>query len=397
MNASIRPPFRIILRKWLFQLHSWLGLTLGLVLALMGLTGATMSFQDEIQAMLIKPAPLHTGQAALAPVILLERAAEAQPGKAIVRAEIDRDPAIPARISFAAKGAQAKGRKTYLFDQRDGRLLGPLPGAMLFDTVERLHRWLAMPGNGKGSGRIITGSAAIALIFLGLGGLYLRWPSKPRDWRAWLTIPRGRRGRWWWRELHLLLGGVMMAVYLLSALTGLWWSFEWYRNGVQSLLGGERAEKVKAKGQPDFALGWQGFQKATAGHAYDRITLIVPEKGAALRFRALPLGARHNRADDAVVVDGATGKVLATDFYAQRPAGERVMASMFEIHRGAFFGIGGRIVLFLTSLSLPFFAVTGMWFWLARQRSKRKGRARRLIKKAALDLATGSATPEPGG
>lgn len=181
-----------------------------------------------------------------------------------------------------------------------------------------------------------------------------------------------------------------MTVYLLSALTGLWWSFEWYRNGVQSLLGGERAEKVKAKGQPDFALGWKGFEKATSGYAYGRITLIVPEKGAALRFRALPQGARHNRADDAVVVDGATGKVLSADFYARRPAGERVMAGVFEIHRGAFFGMGGRIILFITSLSLPFFAVTGLWFWLARQRSKRKGRARRLVNQAAIDRASAS-------
>ncbi|WP_082349689.1 MULTISPECIES: PepSY domain-containing protein [unclassified Novosphingobium] len=36
---------------------------------------------------------------------------------------------------------------------------------------------------------------------------------------------------------------------------------------------------------------------------------------------------------------------------------------MFEIHRGAFFGRAGQIVLFVTSLGLPFFAITGVWFW----------------------------------
>lgn len=382
MTTVIRPSFRILLRKYLFHLHSWIGLSFGLVLALMGLTGAILSFQEEIEAMLMAPPAAQAGAPLLPPALLLERAAMAQPGKSIARVQIDSDPAAPARISFVekadtGKNGHAKGREILLFDRHDGRLFGPVPAASLFDTVERLHRWLALPGQGKGPGRMITGISAIMLILLALGGLYLRWPSKPLNWRAWLTIPRGRKGRWWWRELHLLLGGLMMVVYLLSALTGLWWSFEWYRGGVQSLLGGEQVEKVKAKGQPDFALGWQAFEVATAGHAYRRITLIAPEKGAALRFRAVPVGARHNRADDAVVVDGATGKVLSSDFAAQRKTGAMVQASMFEIHRGAFFGLIGRIILFATSLSLPFFAVTGLWFWLARQRSLRKGRAKR--------------------
>ena len=90
------------------------------------------------------------------------------------------------------------------------------------------------------------------------------------------------------------------------------------------------------------------------------------------------MAAQHNRADDAVTIDGATGKVLATDFAAQRPSSAVIVASMFEIHRGAFFGLPGRIVLFMTSISLPFFAISGVWFYLARRRMKRKGRARRV-------------------
>ena len=37
-----------MLKKTLFQLHWFFGITAGLVLALMGITGATVSFQDEI-------------------------------------------------------------------------------------------------------------------------------------------------------------------------------------------------------------------------------------------------------------------------------------------------------------------------------------------------------------
>ena len=37
-----------MLKKTLFQLHWFFGISAGLVLALMGITGATVSFQDEI-------------------------------------------------------------------------------------------------------------------------------------------------------------------------------------------------------------------------------------------------------------------------------------------------------------------------------------------------------------
>ena len=60
----------------------------------------------------------------------------------------------------------------------------------------------------------------------------------------------------------------MLIFYLTSALTGLWWSYDWYRGGLQSMLGGERVEKVKAKGKPSFDLAWQGFDRATAGSTY---------------------------------------------------------------------------------------------------------------------------------
>ena len=37
-----------VLKKTLFQLHWFFGISAGLVLALMGITGATVSFEDEI-------------------------------------------------------------------------------------------------------------------------------------------------------------------------------------------------------------------------------------------------------------------------------------------------------------------------------------------------------------
>jgi len=366
MRESTKAP---VTARWLiFQFHWLLGITAGLVLAVMGVTGASMAFQDEIQAALVGHVRLVPGQQALAPAELMQRAVAEHGGK-VVRLLVDHDPTVPARISFSSE--EDEGRDTFLVDRGTGRILGPLPAGALFDTLNHLHRWMTLPGNGNGFGRQITGFAAFSLIYFALSGLYMRWPRRPLNWRAWLVLDGRKTGRNLYRELHAVIGGWVLIFYLTSALTGLWWSYDWYRSGLQTMLGGERVEKVKAKGKPSFDLAWQGFDRATAGSTYERVLMILPRKGAAVQFRALPYGARHNRADDLVSIDGATGKPLSVDRYATRRLGRTILTSMFEIHRGAFFGWPGRIVMFTTSLTMPLFTVTGLLLYLSRRRRKR--------------------------
>ena len=38
-------------------------------------------------------------------------------------------------------------------------------------------------------------------------------------------------------SLHSVVGTWVLLIYLMSALTGLWWSFDWYRNAANTLLG----------------------------------------------------------------------------------------------------------------------------------------------------------------
>ena len=69
-------------KKTLFQLHWFFGITAGLVLALMGITGATVSFQDELLNLLnpsvLKVQKLDSG---VLPPAELVRRVEAREGK----------------------------------------------------------------------------------------------------------------------------------------------------------------------------------------------------------------------------------------------------------------------------------------------------------------------------
>ncbi len=355
------------LRPLLLRIHGWLGISVGILLAVMGVTGATMAFQDEIEAALVGHVAPARGQTALAPDILIARALQQRAG-AIARLEVERDVTIPARLSYAGKGDDT--RQILLVDRTSGRLLGPVPGGAFFETVERVHRWMALPGNGLGIGRQVTGIAVLMLIYLALSGLYLRWPHRPWRWRSWLLLDIGKRRMGLYHELHRVIGGWLLVFYLMSGLTGLWWAFDWYRAGLQAMLGGDRVEHVKARGTISFERAWSGFYVATGGTPYAKVTMIAPRNGTAVQFRALPDGARHNRADDLVTIDGSTGKTMSIDRYATRRFGPALLAAMFEIHRGAFFGLPGRIVMMTTSLTLPLFAVTGALIYFGRRRRR---------------------------
>ncbi|WP_324698786.1 sulfite reductase flavoprotein subunit alpha [Novosphingobium aerophilum] len=393
-------------RQVLFQIHWFLGITAGFVLALMGVTGATLSFENEIMR-LLSPGivTLSPGKGpALSPDEVIARASAQRAGLKVERLTAEHDPEAAWQVQFAAQGKERRGERSYV-DPRSGILLGQPSGTGFFRTVEDLHRWLALPGGGNGIGRQITAFSAISLVFFAISGLYLRWPRRTFDWRAWLVLDLRKSGRNLYRALHAVIGGWVALVYLLSALTGLWWSYDWYRQGVLYALTGKTSreesghgggangkegakEAAKETPVPSLARAWPTVLAAMDGR-YRSISISMPEDGKeTATFRVLLEDARHDRMTDDIKVDLADGKLVKADRYDRRSLGKVITTSMYELHRGAFFGIGGRILLLLTSLTMPLFTVTGLLLYLVRRRKKRS--LREVVEaQPALSAATG--------
>lgn len=366
-------------RQVLFQIHWFLGITAGLVLALMGVTGALMSFENEIQRALSPGIVTLQGAAtpALTPDTVIERA-ETQQGQRVTSLVVSSEPGRAWQVQFEAREKGKRGEHSFI-DPRDGHLLGHANGEGFFRTVEDLHRWLALPGGPRGIGRQITGFSAIALVFFALSGLYLRWPKRALDWRAWFHLDLRMTGRNLYRALHAVIGGWVLLFYLLSALTGLWWSYDWYRQGVLHALTGKstREEESRAGKEPGspqpIDRAWQRFL-TIEGQRFATVSISLPSGDEPVRFRALPIGARHDRMVDDLRIAPADGRIVKADYYASRPLGQVIATSMYELHRGAFFGMIGRIVMLITSLTMPLFTITGLLLYLARRRRKHAGR-----------------------
>lgn len=364
-------------RRVLFQIHWFLGITAGFVLALMGVTGAMMSFEDEIMAALspgvVTVAP--SSAAPLSPDALIAAVARQRGGATVSQLIVQRDSAMAAEVTLTPPKGQRRGEHLFV-DPRTGRILGHATGDGFFRTVMDLHRWLALPGGPDGIGRQITGIAALSLIFFALSGLYLRWPRRPLDWRAWFVIDLRRTGRNLYRALHAVVGGWVLLFYLLSALTGLTWSYDWYRQGARYVLTGKTGPARERAGQdaPVFtrplAPAWDSVMRSD-GARYDRVTITVPRGDAPVVMRVLPRGARFDRMTDELRFDPVSGAVTKADRYARRRAGEVVAGNFYALHTGAFFGLPGRIVMLLAALTMPLFTVTGLLLYLGRRRTKR--------------------------
>nr|WP_283161336.1 sulfite reductase flavoprotein subunit alpha [Xanthomonas nasturtii] len=376
-----------VLKTVLFQLHWLLGITAGLVLSVMGLTGALMSFENEIVRVanpaIAQLAQRHAaGERPLPVDVLLQRLdlapTDAGQKQAVTRLLIDPTGARPSNARLAGKG----GGRVY-FDPYTGEKVAPPRLSAAFAFIEDLHRNLTA---GK-RGQAVTGASALILLFFCASGLYLRWPRRWWSPRTWWVVEWRRQGRSFLWSLHAVFGTWCLLVYLLVALTGLTWSYTWYRDGMAAVLGGEPVlrddRRDRRPATVDFARVQRTLDGIPATH-HAALDLRIPARaGQALNVRFLPDHADHDRALNALDIDAASGAVLRRQDYAARPRGQQLMVSMFALHSGSFFGLPGRIVVMLASLGMSVFFVTGWMLYLDRRRKKRELRAARTLLQGA--------------
>lgn len=389
---------RAAVKATLFQLHSIVGLVLGVVLMLIGVTGAVMSFEDEILASLNAGVTRVEPRTAprLSPDELVARL-QAESYGPVAAITLSRDPAVAVRIRFARKEDRSRPSSLYV-DPYDGRVLGHPVGEEFFATVLKLHRWLLLPGDGKGYGRLITGITAIGLLAMLISGLVLRWPHRPGSLKIWLKPNLRLHGRGFHRSLHSVVGTWVMLIYAVMVLTGLWWSFDWYRAGATWLFarapavaepmkakvsGGKaaRAERSAATAAPQLDRAWAAFVQ-DRGDAYASARLTLPSGGEpTIRIRSWLTEHADGRRDE-FKIDAATGAILSRELYADKTTGERMLSRVLDIHRGNILGVPGKLVFMLAALSMPLFGITGLLLYLSRRRHKRMANAAAMMRLA---------------
>lgn len=389
-----------LLRNALFQVHWFVGITAGIVLGLVGITGALLGFEHEIQDRLNRSVRTVTpaGTMLSAPE-LLARIQQQFPERRIQSLQLEPAHAThAARVTFALahqgdKPAPGRPRGEVRFVDPYTGTVNADPGnrgEQFFRGVMQLHRWLTWGDLGNQAiGKQIVGASTVLCLYLALSGLYLRWPARDANWRIWLQPNFKLSGRAFLWNLHAVIGTWVLAFYVLMSLTGLQWSYDWYRKGLYSLAGvpmparpqgrekGGQPQAQTAKHAPTIDSAWQRFLTATRNERYDTVSITLPRSAEdAVEIRYLASDAPHERALSNIALDPLTGEIRKHERYADKPVGGKLIASIFPLHSGTFFGVPGQVLYLLASLMMPVFTVTGWLLYLRRRRAKAAAQSR---------------------
>ena len=390
------------MKKLWFQLHWFVGITAGTILILIGLTGATLAFREELLD-LINPGVLNV-QVESAPVLAPPQIARAarlpHPEARITGITVYAQPGSTARVTLAPAAGEERGETIYL-NPYTGALLPPLRFDEAFEWVELLHRHLLLP---RDVGRIVLGILAICLLGLALSGLYLRWPHRVFDWRTWLTFDTRLKGRSFLWGLHSVAGTWALAAYVVFTLTGLYWSFDVVRDTVDGWLGTSRPPRMatapkpkgvkppRAAAQAELDATWATFERNAPNW---KMAILRPPERATQPIQILWVAkdAPHVRARGRMSIDQQTGAIVKNEPYKDMTAGARAQSTIYPLHMGTYFGLPGRLFMFFASLALPGFAITGWMLYLNRRRQKRVAQAERARFAAGAGGADGGLDP----
>ena len=180
-------------------IHRWVGLTVGTLGVLLGVTGAILAIDPVQQAW---QAPAAPGDLSVA--TLVERVTRTVPGVEEIRH-------VPsgAIVVFSFAGDQPQA--SYV-DPADGRVLGAWKPSALPRWVKNLHRSLLLGDAGRWGAAGIA--LAMGLVCVSAGVLLLR---RMGGWRRLAARVRGSLAQ----RIHVVTGRVVLAVLCLTSLTAL--------------------------------------------------------------------------------------------------------------------------------------------------------------------------------
>lgn len=402
------------MRKIFRNIHLWLSIPFGILITLICFSGAALVFEKEVMELChrdlyfvkkVEAAPLPMEQ------LMTKVAATLPDSVSVTGVNVSSDPERAYQVTLS------KPRRASMYvDQYTGEVTGKYERAPFFNFMFRMHRWLLDSMKQDGGifwGKMIVGTSTLMFVFVLISGVFVWWPRTRKALKNSLKIVVNKGWRRFWYDLHVA-GGMYTLVFLLAmALTGLTWSFQWYRTGfyktfgveVQPSMGhGNAAANATAKdgkpdGKPEGREGrgersgnrgerpageggrsegrgahrrspyahWEQVyeQLAQANPGYKQIS--VSDGSASVAFNRFG----NQRATDRYKFNPRNGEITETTLYKDLENSGKIRGWIYSVHVGSWGGMLTRILTFIAALIGASLPLTGYYLWI-RKKIKRK-------------------------
>lgn len=346
-------------RTWLRQFHLWCGLSLGLVYALIALSGSVLALQGPLLRALHSELTAHALPTPTQQAAVLER--------------IVRDWSPRGLRSADLPTADLPSWQLY-FDGSVRRYLDPASGDLLLtrtpsnDVLLALRDWHTHLLGGP-TGETLLGVLGWITVLLLLSGVVLWWPRRGKL-KAHLT-PRTQPPARRWLSWHRSLGVLSLPLLFLVTLTG---TLMVYHGGAKQALQVLFADTpaaappapIPVRATPiDWAAVLAAAQHALPGAELRRIALPRADDGR-VNVRAHAAGEWHPVGRSVVWLDPYRARVLSAVDATAEGTGARVGNLLYPLHAGGT-GLFWWALVLVSGLLPPFFLVTGFLYWRARR------------------------------
>lgn len=394
------------MRKIFRNIHLWLSVPFGILITLICFSGAALVFEKEVMELChrelyfvkkVEAAPLPMEQ------LMTKVAATLPDSVSVTGVNISSDPERAYQVTLS------KPRRASMYvDQYTGEIMGKYERAPFFNFMFRMHRWLLDSMKQDGGifwGKMIVGTSTLMFVFVLISGIVIWWPRTRKALKNSLKIVANKGWRRFWYDLHVA-GGMYALVFLLAmALTGLTWSFQWYRTGfyktfgveVQPSMGhgnaaanatakggkreespegrsgrpGNRGEKPEGRGEHSESregrkrspyTNWQQVYEQLAEANPDYKLISVSDGSASV---ALPRFG-NQRGTDRYKFNPRNGEITETTLYKDLDNFGKIRGWIYSVHVGSWGGMLTRILTFIAALVGASLPLTGYYLWIRR-------------------------------
>lgn len=371
------------MKKLFHQLHLWLGLTSGLLVFIIAITGSLYAFKDEITGLSKYHYVEERNENFMLPTQLGKVAEKLLPGKEL----------HALKYNSKAKSAEAifyGYNPTYYFIVYLNPYTGEVQKAKnmekdFFRFIMQGHYYLWLPPH---IGHPLVACSTLVFAIILLTGLVIWIPKnfkalKNRVWFRW------KKGTKWPRinfDLHVV-GGLYVTVFaLIFAITGLVWGFEWFSKTYYTMAGGQKSlaysevlsQKQVADSTPEttepldrvWLLMLREYPQAASIEVHP-----VHSDSAAIAANANQSDGKYWKTDYRYFDQYTLQEIKAKNIYGRfkdADFADKLMRMNYEIHTGAILGLPGKIFTFLMSLFIASFPVTGFIMWWKKRKKKTK-------------------------